>query len=168
MTSEPLLELELPGIRKLKSGKVREIFDLEDRLLLVATDRISAFDCIMPNGIPRKGEVLTQLSHFWFDRFASEIRNHRLAGPSDPLPDVLKPYAEQLHGRSMIVVKAEPLVIPKLALFAIRLAALDREPEWADWATGLYLKRGLVPPEEVVQRIDDLDPDLRAVMRSGK
>ena len=111
MTSEPLLQLELPGIRKLKSGKVREIFDLGDRLLLVATDRISAFDCILPNGIPRKGEVLTQLSHFWFDRFASEIRNHRLAGPSDPLPDVLKPYAEPLQGRSMIVVKAKPLVI---------------------------------------------------------
>ena len=69
MTSEPLLQLELPGIRKLKSGKVREIFDLGDRLLLVATDRISAFDCIMPNGIPSKGEVLTQISHFWFDRF---------------------------------------------------------------------------------------------------
>ena len=58
----------MPGIRKLKSGKVREIFDLGDRLLFVATDRISAFDCIMPNGIPRKGEVLTQISYFWFDQ----------------------------------------------------------------------------------------------------
>ena len=65
--NEPLLQLELPGIQKLKSGKVREIFDLGDRLLFVATDRISAFDCIMPNGIPRKGEVLTQISYFWFD-----------------------------------------------------------------------------------------------------
>ena len=63
--NEPLLQLDLPGIRKLKSGKVREVFDLGDRLLFVATDRISAFDCIMPNGIPRKGEVLTQISYFW-------------------------------------------------------------------------------------------------------
>src|SRR5213596_1942333 len=83
---EPLLELDLPGIKKVKSGKVRELFDLGDRLLMVATDRISAFDCIMPNGIPRKGEVLTQLSHFWFERFASLIPNHLLARADDPLP----------------------------------------------------------------------------------
>ncbi len=83
MTNEPLLQLELPGIKKLKSGKVREIFDLGDAFLLVATDRISAFDCIMPNGIPRKGEVLTQLSHFWFERFASLIPNHLLARAND-------------------------------------------------------------------------------------
>src|SRR6266404_4464973 len=65
-TQEPLLHLDLPGFNKLRSGKVRDIFDLGDRLLFVATDRISAFDCIMPNGIPRKGEVLTQISYFWF------------------------------------------------------------------------------------------------------
>src|SRR2546430_11639612 len=76
MQQEPLLQIDLPGIPKIKSGKVREMFDLGDRLLLVATDRISAFDCIMPNGIPRKGEVLTQLSFFWFERFASTIPNH--------------------------------------------------------------------------------------------
>ena len=107
----PLLNLELPGVRKLKSGKVREVFDLGDRLLFVATDRISAFDCIMPNGIPRKGEVLTQISHFWFDFCQSWLPNHRLARPGDPLPEVLKPYATQLAGRSMIVKKAQPLAI---------------------------------------------------------
>ena len=107
----PLLNLELPGVRKLKSGKVREVFDLGDRLLFVATDRISAFDCIMPNGIPRKGEVLTQISHFWFDFCQSWLPNHRLARPGDPLPEILKPYAAQLAGRSMIVKKAQPLAI---------------------------------------------------------
>ena len=111
MLNEPLLQLELPGIKKLKSGKVREIFDLGDAFLLVATDRISAFDCIMPNGIPRKGEVLTQLSHFWFERFAALIPNHLLARARDPLPAVLKPFAAQLARRSMIVKKAEPLAI---------------------------------------------------------
>ena len=106
-----MLQLELPGIKKLKSGKVREIFDLGDAFLLVATDRISAFDCIMPNGIPRKGEVLTQLSHFWFERFASLIPNHLLARANDPLPAALKPFAAQVARRSMIVKKARPLPI---------------------------------------------------------
>ena len=109
--NEPLLQIELPGVRKIKSGKVREIFDLGDRLLLAATDRISAFDCIMPNGIPRKGEVLTQISFFWFDRFASMTPNHLLARADDPLPPVLRPFAAQLAGRSMIVKKARPLAI---------------------------------------------------------
>jgi phosphoribosylaminoimidazole-succinocarboxamide synthase len=109
--NEPLLQLDLPGIKKLKSGKVREVFDLGDRLLFVATDRISAFDCIMPNGIPRKGEVLTRISHFWFAQTASFQPNHLLAGPDDPLPAALQPFAEVLAGRSMFVKKANPLAI---------------------------------------------------------
>ncbi len=111
MQMDPLLHLELPGIRKLKSGKVREIFDLGDAFLLVATDRISAFDCVMPNGIPRKGEVLTQLSHFWFERFRALVPNHLLARAGDPLPPALAPFARELAGRSMIVKKAKPLAI---------------------------------------------------------
>jgi phosphoribosylaminoimidazole-succinocarboxamide synthase len=111
MTTEPLLQIDLPGVRKVKSGKVREIFDLGEALLLVATDRISAFDCIMPNGIPRKGEVLTQLSHFWFERFAALTPNHLLARGDDPLPASLRPFADRLARRSMIVKKAKPLAI---------------------------------------------------------
>jgi phosphoribosylaminoimidazole-succinocarboxamide synthase len=111
MSNEPLLQIDLPGLRKIKSGKVRDIFDLGDALLFVATDRISAFDCIMPNGIPRKGEVLTQISHFWFDQTAGIVPNHRMTGTSDPLPAQLQPYANQLARRSMIVKKAEPLPI---------------------------------------------------------
>src|SRR5436189_3485768 len=109
--NEPLLQIDLPGIKKIKSGKVREMFDLGDRLLLVATDRISAFDCVMPNGIPRKGEVLTQLSHFWFDQVENIIPNHRLAHAKEPLPAKLKPFEAKLKGRSMIVAKAQPLAI---------------------------------------------------------
>jgi phosphoribosylaminoimidazole-succinocarboxamide synthase len=111
MATEPLLQLDLPGIRKLKSGKVREVFDLDDRLLIVATDRISAFDCIMPNGIPRKGEVLTQISYFWFAQTESFQPNHLLLRGDDPLPPSLQPYAAQLARRSMIVKKARPLAI---------------------------------------------------------
>jgi phosphoribosylaminoimidazole-succinocarboxamide synthase len=111
MNDEPLLHLDLPGIRKVKSGKVREVFDLGDRLLFVATDRISAFDCIMPNGIPRKGEVLTQISHFWFAQTEQIVANHLLAKADDPLPAPLQPFAAQLARRSMIVKKATPLTI---------------------------------------------------------
>jgi phosphoribosylaminoimidazole-succinocarboxamide synthase len=111
MTNQTVLALDLPGIPKVKSGKVREVFDLGDALLFVATDRISAFDCVMPNGIPRKGEVLTQLSHFWFDQVENIVPNHRLAHSADPLPGKLKPFEAQLARRSMIVKKAQPLAI---------------------------------------------------------
>src|ERR1035438_8969704 len=111
MANQPLLQLDLPGVRKLKSGKVREVFDLGDRLLFVATDRISAFDVIMPNGIPRKGEVLTQISYFWFAQTEAFQPNHLLSRADDPLPPSLQPYAAQLAPRTMIVKKAQPLAI---------------------------------------------------------
>jgi phosphoribosylaminoimidazole-succinocarboxamide synthase len=111
MTSAPISQLELPGIKKVKSGKVREIFDLGDRLLFVASDRISAFDVVMPDTIPRKGEVLTQLSNFWFAKTESFQPNHLLSRLDGPLPAELAPYAEQLAGRSILVKKAQPLTI---------------------------------------------------------
>ena len=111
MNNETILQLDLPGIKKVRSGKVREVFDLGDSFLLVASDRISAFDVIMPNGIPRKGEVLTQISHFWFEKFSSLVPNHLLAKANDPLPENLQPFAAQLARRSMIVKKAKPLAI---------------------------------------------------------
>jgi len=110
-SNEPLLQLELPGITKVKSGKVRDIFDLGDHLLFVATDRISAFDCIMPNGIPRKGEVLTQISYFWFGQTESFQPNHLVSRPGDPLPATLQRFSNQLAQRAMIVKKAKPLAI---------------------------------------------------------
>ncbi|HSY73984.1 MAG TPA: phosphoribosylaminoimidazolesuccinocarboxamide synthase, partial [Dongiaceae bacterium] len=111
MANETVLQLDLPGIKKVRSGKVREVFDLGDSFLLVASDRISAFDVIMPNGIPRKGEVLTQISHFWFEKFSALVPNHLLAKADDPLPKNLQPFAAQLARRSMIVKKAKPLAI---------------------------------------------------------
>jgi phosphoribosylaminoimidazole-succinocarboxamide synthase len=111
MLNETLLRLDLPGIPKLKSGKVREVFDLGDKLLFVASDRISAFDCIMPNGIPRKGEVLTQISYFWFAQTEGFQPNHLVSHAGDSLPAQLKPYEKALKGRSMIVKKAKPLAI---------------------------------------------------------
>ena len=105
-----ILTLDLPGIRKVASGKVREIFDLGEHLLFVATDRISAFDCILPNAIPRKGEVLTQLSDFWFGKMKF-VENHLVAVDFADFPEVLKPFEAQLRGRSMIVRKAKPLPV---------------------------------------------------------
>ena len=105
MTSSPLLESNLPFPRR--QGKVRDVYDLGDRLLIVSTDRISAFDWVMPNGIPDKGRVLTRLSLFWFDVLG--IENHLL---SDAVPDEVRPHDpnELLDGRCMVVRKAT--VIP--------------------------------------------------------
>lgn len=105
-----LLECSLPGIPKLRSGKVREVFDLGETLLFVATDRISAFDCILPNAIPHKGEVLTQISSFWFDKL-DFVPNHVITAQFRQFPEILKPFEEVLTGRSMIVRKASPLPV---------------------------------------------------------
>jgi len=111
MSNEPLLKLELPGIKKLKSGKVREVFDLGDNLLFVASDRISAFDVNMPNGIPRKGEVLTQISYFWFEQTGHIVPNHLASKSTDPLPPELEKFSAQVSRRSMVVKKTQPLAI---------------------------------------------------------
>ena len=104
MPNDALLELNIPELTKVKSGKVREVFDMGEHLLFVASDRVSAFDVVLPNGIPRKGEVLTQISHFWFDKYADLVLNHRVV---DGLPD----HLAHLAPRSMVVKKAEPLNI---------------------------------------------------------
>src|SRR5215470_16792047 len=111
MANNAILNVELSGIKKLRSGKVRDIFDLGDRLLFVASDRISAFDVVMPNGIPRKGEVLTQISYFWFAQTETFQPNHLISRPNDPLPASLQPFAGKLARRSMLVKKAKPLAI---------------------------------------------------------
>jgi phosphoribosylaminoimidazole-succinocarboxamide synthase len=102
--------LELPGIPKIKSGKVREIFDLGDHLLFVASDRLSAFDVILPDPIPDKGAILTQLSAFWFRRFGF-VRNHMVTADFAEFPERLQPFEPLLRGRSMIVRKARPLPV---------------------------------------------------------
>ncbi len=105
-----ILTLDLPGIPKIASGKVREIFDLGEHLLLVATDRISAFDCILPNAIPHKGAVLNTLSQFWFAQF-DFLENHLVSADPATYPTELQPFASELLGRSMVVKKAKPLAV---------------------------------------------------------
>jgi len=110
LESSALSSIDLSGIKKLRSGKVREVFDLGETLLFVATDRLSAFDVILPDPIPQKGAVLNQLSAFWFKRF-DQIDNHFVTANFDEFPRELASYRDQLAGRSMIVRKTKPLPV---------------------------------------------------------
>ena len=152
MSDEPLLQIDLPGIPKVKSGKVREVFDLGDCYLFVATDRISAFDCVMPNGIPRKGEVLTQLSYFWFERFEPMVPNHLLSGPLTPLPRELAPFRRELAGRSIIVKKAAPLTIECVARGYLAGSGL-KEYKASHTVCGIPLPPGLIEASELPEPI---------------
>jgi phosphoribosylaminoimidazole-succinocarboxamide synthase len=109
-----LLMTEIASLPILNRGKVRDIYDLGDSLLFVATDRISAFDCVMPNGIPNKGKVLTQISLFWFDMM-NWMPNHLIASNFSKFPSALKQYENDLKDRSIIVKKAEPLPVECIA-----------------------------------------------------
>ena len=100
-----LLETRIPGLPAPSSGKVRDVFDLGDKLLMVVTDRISAYDVILAGGIPDKGKVLNQLSLFWMDFLG--VPNHLVTADVAEYPDFLKPVADDLRGRSMLVKKVD-------------------------------------------------------------
>ena len=108
---QPVFETDFPDLKLLKRGKVRDIYDLDDAILLVATDRISAFDVIMPDPIPGKGKILTRISAFWFDAMQSIVPNHVISKNVADYPAVCGPYAETLRDRSMLVRKAKPLPV---------------------------------------------------------
>jgi phosphoribosylaminoimidazole-succinocarboxamide synthase len=102
---------DCPELQLVTRGKVRDIYDLGEHLLLVASDRISAFDVIMDEGIPQKGYVLTQISKFWFEQMADLIPNHLVATEVDDFPVITHQYRDQLAGRSMLTKKASPLPV---------------------------------------------------------
>ena len=111
-----ILQTELPGIERHAQGKVRDVYVVdEERLLFVATDRISAFDYILATGIPDKGRVLTQLSIFWFDFLREVTPTHFLTANVDEYPEVLHPFRDQLEGRSMLVKRARMIEIECVA-----------------------------------------------------
>jgi phosphoribosylaminoimidazole-succinocarboxamide synthase len=111
MATTALMETDFPTLNLINRGKVRDIYDLGEQLLIVATDRISAFDVVMPNPIPGKGRILTQLSKFWFSQVASIVPNHLIATEVADFPAPCQPYAADLAGRSMLVKKAAPLPV---------------------------------------------------------
>jgi phosphoribosylaminoimidazole-succinocarboxamide synthase len=100
---------DFPDLKLLGRGKVRDLYEVDGRLLIVATDRLSAFDVILPTPIPDKGRVLTQLSLFWFQKLADVVQNHVITAAN--FPPVLTPYAEELKGRAMLVRRTEPIPI---------------------------------------------------------
>lgn len=109
--SEAAMRTDLKGIAKFRRGKVRDVYDLGDRLLIVVTDRLSAFDVVLPDPIPDKGKVLNQLSAFWFTRFSDQISNHMITVDVGEFPPELKPHEKLLQGRSMLVRKAQALPV---------------------------------------------------------
>jgi phosphoribosylaminoimidazole-succinocarboxamide synthase len=111
MVTDAVMETNFPGLRLRNRGKVRDIYDLGDSLLIVATDRISAFDVVMADPIPDKGRVLTELSLFWFGLMADVVPNHFITADLREYPDRTEPYHDVLEGRSMVVRKAEVLPI---------------------------------------------------------
>jgi phosphoribosylaminoimidazole-succinocarboxamide synthase len=143
--------LDLPGIRKVASGKVREIFDLGEHLLLVASDRISAFDCILPNAIPRKGAVLNSLSAFWFRRFEF-VQNHLVTTEPCELYPVLQPFETELAHRSMVVKKAKPLPVECVARGYLAGSGW-KEYQASQTVCGLPLPAGLQQADRLPQTI---------------
>jgi len=109
--SNQLISTSMPGLSLIGRGKVRDIYALDSQLLIVATDRISAFDVIMPNPIPGKGRILTQMSAFWFEKMEDIIGNHVVSVNPDDYPEACRPYRDILTGRSMLVKKAQPLPV---------------------------------------------------------
>ncbi|MFZ2630977.1 MAG: phosphoribosylaminoimidazolesuccinocarboxamide synthase [Desulfosalsimonadaceae bacterium] len=111
MSRNAIFQTEFPELNLLQRGKVRDIYDLGDTLLMVASDRISAYDVVMPDPVPQKGEILTRISLFWFKIMESIVPNHLISSDVDEYPAVCRPYADILRGRSMLVHKAKPLPI---------------------------------------------------------
>jgi len=138
-----VLETELPGYALLRRGKVRDVYDTGEHYLIVATDRISAFDVVLPNGIPGKGRVLTQISIHWFRQVADIIENHLVATEIDDFPAPLRAHRDMLEGRSMLVKKAA--VLPVECIVRGYLSGSGwKEDQKAGTVCGIALPAGLV------------------------
>jgi phosphoribosylaminoimidazole-succinocarboxamide synthase len=144
----PVYETNLEGVRPRNRGKVRDIYELDDMLLIVATDRISAFDVVMPNPIPDKGRILTQISKFWFEKTESIIANHIISTEVPEYPEALKPYAHILEGRSMLVRKAKPVPIECIVRGYISGSGWKSYKE-SGTICGIKLPSGLVESEKL-------------------
>jgi phosphoribosylaminoimidazole-succinocarboxamide synthase len=115
LSTAPLLQTELAGLTLHRRGKVRDVYEIGDELLIVATDRISAFDYVLGSGIPDKGKVLTQLSAFWFARMGDLVPHHLISMDADEFPAAARAHADQLRGRTMLVRRTDPIPIECVA-----------------------------------------------------
>ena len=150
--NETFMQTDIPGIPLLARGKVRDIYDLDDRLLIVATDRISAFDCVMPNGIPGKGKILTEMSLFWFDYVSDIVPNHLVTSSVDEYPEEIRRYRDQLEGRSMLVKKAERIDVECIVRGYISGGGW-REYQKKGSICGIKLPAGLLESQKFTENI---------------
>ena len=152
MIGKPVFETNFPGLNMLSRGKVRDIYDLGDSLLIVATDRISAFDVVMPDPIPDKGRILTQLSEFWLRYLENVIGNHLISIDAGEFPAICRPYRSQLEGRTMWVKKAK--VLPVECIVRGYLAGSG----WEDYkrtgrVSGIPLSPGLAEAQKLPEPV---------------
>lgn len=143
---------DIPGIPLFRKGKVRDVYDLGNALLIVATDRISAFDVIMEDAIPGKGALLTELSLFWFEKTSHIIENHIISTKPEEYPDILAPYSELLEGRSMLVKKTKPLPI-ECVVRGYLAGSGWKEYQQSKAICGISLPSGLQQSEQLPESI---------------
>lgn len=149
---QPIGDIELPGLPLFRKGKVRNVFEVEDKLLIVATDRISAFDWVLPSLIPGKGQVLTQLSKFWFDFVGLVIPNHLIATETRDFPPVLAPFAGILAKRSMLVKKTK--VVPVECVVRGYLSGSGwKEYKATGKVCGIRLPKGLRESDQIAEPV---------------
>jgi phosphoribosylaminoimidazole-succinocarboxamide synthase len=142
MKTALILETDLKGLKPPKRGKVRDIYDLGDTLLIVATDRISAFDVVLPNAVPEKGRVLTQISKYWFSQTAEIVKNHIISMDVKDYPMECRRHAGVLEGRSMLVKKCEPLPVECIVRGYLSGSGL-KEYKTSGSVSGIKLPSGL-------------------------
>lgn len=150
--TDVVTKTDFPGLKLLCRGKVRDIYEVEGKILLVATDRISAFDCVLPNGIPNKGKVLTALSKFWFDFTKHIIPNHLINTDVEQYPAAAQPYRDILRGRSMLVRKAKPYPVECVVRGYLAGSAV-KEYRQSQSVCGIKLPAGLRESEKLPEPI---------------
>lgn len=143
MGTEILIKTDFKEMGPVRRGKVRDVYELDNCLLIVSTDRISAFDVILPNGIPKKGYVLNQLSRFWFEKTTDIITNHLITTDVNQFPEICQPYREILEGRSMLVKKARPLPVECIVRGYISGSGW-KEYQKSGKVSGMTLPKGLM------------------------
>lgn len=149
---EIILTTDLKGIKPFKRGKVRDIYDLDDKLLIVATDRVSAFDYVLPTPIPLKGKVLTGLSIFWFNFLKDIIPSHFITADLELFPSSLKPYSQILKGRSILVKKTKPFPVECVVRGYLAGSAWQEYQEKGE-TSGVRLPKGLKEAEKLPEPI---------------
>ena len=149
---ETVLKTEFADMKLIARGKVRDIYDFDDKMLIVTTDRLSAFDVILPNGVPGKGKILTEIALFWFEQTKDIVKNHIITANIDEMPEVCQKYRDQLEGRSMLVHKCKPFPVECVARGYITGSG------WKDYqktgtVCGIKLPAGLVDSERMPETL---------------